>query len=168
MKKRLLTVNITYMVGEQKYTTSRLASLKFDPKKTPSDDAFCKRACEVTRKNFNATFPYLDVVGIDSHVAIEADFVESEECRDPLEDGYSSEISIDRIEQLVEETKPYTDRLVLNGWAPMETIEHFQARGHYVNTFEDPDNKDQYTVIKWGRIHTEPSVYIGGCEKCSS
>lgn len=68
---------------------------------------------------------------------------------DPLEDGYSAEMSLDRIDQLIGEMKPYTDRVVLNGWAPSETVEHFQDRLYYVNTFEDPDNKDQYTVIKW-------------------
>ena len=67
-------------------------------------------------------------------------------------DHYDIEgMSIDNILQLVEETKRYTDFVALKGWPDLSLIEDLQKRRLYVNTIQDADTKDNYTVIKFHR-----------------
>lgn len=151
MKKRLVNVSYTFKTGDKEYTESQVVSVKVKSGATDKSEAAERLAVETVEKWFRSEYPESECSRITGRVILEATLyaVITGAIKELKEDGYSSEISIDRIEQLIDETKPYTDRLVLNGWAPIETIQHFWVLGHYVNTFEDPDNKDQYTVIKW-------------------
>lgn len=147
MKKKFVLVNYAFTTGDHEYQNAKLVSIRFEGG-IPDLNAviLAEKRVESWFRNTHPESTLNHVIGGET---LEATYLLRDELTKKPDDGYSSDMSIDRIEQLLEETKPYTDRLVLNGWAPMETIEHFQARGHYVNTFEDPDNKDQYTVIKW-------------------
>lgn len=151
-------MNYEFTTGDEKFSHSRLMSIKFDPKSKPTEEDFTEFAYHKSKAWFAKRYTESTLTHVICEPAIEGTLDEVTVTRaaqsDPLEDGYSAEMSLDRIDQLIGEMKPYTDRVVLNGWASPDTIRYFAGRpGHpryYVNTFEDPDNHDRYTVIKWG------------------
>jgi len=156
MKKRLVNVSYTFKTGDKEYTESQVVSVKVESGATDKSEAAERLAVETVGKWFRSEYPESECSRITGRVILEATLyaIITGAIQEREEDSYSAEMSLDRIDQLIGEMKTYTDRVVLNGWAPTETIEYFAGRpGHaryYVNTFEDPDNHDRYTVIKWG------------------
>jgi hypothetical protein len=147
--KKLLLASFYFSTGETEYSAQRLVLVDSAPSKTELEDIY--EAERIFQPWFSGTFPEskLDHVMILPPITAEGVSFGSPEGSATNEDGHGANLSIDRIEQLINETRPYTDRVVLNGWAPVKTIEHFQKVGYYVNTIQDADNKDNYTVIKF-------------------
>jgi hypothetical protein len=147
MKKKIILVNYNFTIGDERHRDSVLVSLKYDKEGQYTETQEREKAIETVLEWFEKMYPESKIVSVVPNHAITA-AMDKPVLNADKEDGYGADLSIDRIEQLIEETKHYTDRLVLNGWAPMATILHFQ-KGYYVNTIQDADNKDNYTIIKW-------------------
>jgi len=149
--KKLLLASFNFTTGGIGYSSIRLVAVKSGKK---TDLEYIKDAEKIFAKWFPKVHPESSLNHVIILPAITDDstlpLVDNNVAESTPEDGYSADMSVDRIEQLIEETRPHTDRLVLNGWAPMKTIEYFQKLGHYINTIQDADNKDNYTIIKWG------------------
>jgi hypothetical protein len=148
MKKKLIPVQIDLKDGQREFQISQIVSLRYD--KESHEETELKSVIDACVAWAGKCYPDVLVVKVTPFPMIYAEISGYGSSSSTPEDGYSADLSIDRIEQLIEETKPYTDRLALNGWAPIKTIEHFQKVGHYVNTIQDADNTDNYTIIKWG------------------
>jgi hypothetical protein len=148
MKKKIILVNYDFTTGDERHSDSVLVSLKYDREGQYTKVEERDKAVETVFDWFEKQYPESKIVSIVPIHTITA-AMDKPVLDAQKEDGYSADLSTDRIEQLIEETKPYTDRLVLNGWAPVKTIEHFQKADYYVNTIQDADNKDKYTIIKF-------------------
>lgn len=151
MKKKIILVNYVFTTGSERYEQSVLVSLKYEYEGQYTVEQEENAAIEAVIQWFKTRYPESELLSVVPNHTISATM---NSIRQTVEnDGYSAEMTIDRIDQLIAEMKPYNDRLVLNGWAPMDTITYFKGRPgrprYYVNTFEDPDSKDKYTVIKW-------------------
>lgn len=73
--------------------------------------------------------------------------------RDNYQDGFNSnKLSIDQISQLIEQTAPYANFLVLADQMRFAMIKALEKQGHYVNTIQDLHSKEWYTLIKWPEI----------------
>jgi hypothetical protein len=118
MKRKIVNVNYTFKTGGNTYNESQIVTIKVDGIAKPKAEEIERLAVETVEIWFRATYPKSECIKISGRVPLEKTYFASVHSHN-AEDGYSADLSVDRIEQLIEETKPYTDRLVLNGWAPV-------------------------------------------------
>jgi hypothetical protein len=157
----IVLVNYAFTTGENEYRESKLVSVRFEDR--PTDQDVRMFAEDSVQKWFPTIYPESKLDHVMASMPLEVTFTPGKRPKTRLnsedlralrlfkEDGYSANMSFDNIYQLVEETGPYTDRLVLNGLAEYSTIEAFEDLGCYVNTMRDESDGSNYTVIKWSK-----------------
>jgi len=152
MKKKFMTVDFKFTTGENEYRISRLISIRYDAASNPTEHDFTEASYHVAKGWFSKEFPESECLSIIVDGLIEGNLSEVKVSRE-LRDHYDSEaLSLSQIEQLIEETKPYTDFVVLKGNVCGDYIEKLEGvYGHYCNTMQDSETKDEYTVIKFKR-----------------
>jgi hypothetical protein len=79
---------------------------------------------------------------------------QARESKIPLPDGYDAfKINYGQLCQLIEETGPYTDFLVLKNLLKWSWINKLERKGYYVNFFEELRTKQSFTLISWNVEH---------------
>lgn len=58
-------------------------------------------------------------------------------------------LSAGDVTQLIEQSGPFTDSLILKNLAPWDLLKALEKQGFYVNTMIDESAKNNYTVIVW-------------------
>lgn len=72
------------------------------------------------------------------------------EMRGSLPDTFDAyTLTWDQIVQLIEQSAPFSDVLILKNLAAYDHLKRLEGVGFYVNTLHDPEADEHYTVIRW-------------------
>lgn len=167
--KKLLLASFYFSTGETEYSAHRLVAIQSTTQRTDQQDS--EEAERVFLKWFpnvypesklnhvmvlpaiteGSTYPRIEATvsaGMKSKI-ITAD--EAKKLRGELPDAYDTDhLSLDQVAQQIEQTAPYTDRLVLKNLISPKFIFRLEADGFYVNTMIDESAREHYTIISWG------------------
>jgi|SRR6185369_542454 len=163
MKKKMMLVNYEFTTGTERFSHSQIISLRFEGKKTEEQEK--RAAIDALIAWFEKTYPeselqsvapcptiYADMYTANVHPAQVPKFSIAEQARRSrleLPDAYDAGLlNAGQVVQLIEETSPYTDFLVLKNLLPGDIIEVCEAGGCDVIRFIN-GGEMQYTLITW-------------------
>lgn len=123
MKKRLFLVNYGFTIAGHEYSEYKLVSIKYEG---VLDEEWGRQLAEAQVSTWFEQFTDCTPTKFIASTALEASYPQRK--TEVLADHYDGEaLFLDQILQLIEETKPYTDFVVLKGCVP----------GRYIQQLED-------------------------------
>lgn len=149
MKKRLFLVNYGFTLAGHEYSEYKLVSIKYEG---VLDEDWGRQLAEAQVSTWFEQFTDCTPTKFIASTALEASYPQSK--TEELADHYDGEsLTLNQIIQLIEETKPYTDFIVLKGLVSGDILQALEGPKYklYVNTMQDSVTKNNYTVIKFKR-----------------
>jgi len=142
-------VNYGFTLAGHEYSEYKLVSIKYEG---VLDEEWGRNLAEAQVSTWFEQFTECTPTKFIASAALEASYPQRK--TEVLADHYDGEsLTLDQIVQLIEETKPYTDFVVLRGLVSGDILNILEGPKYkfYVNTMQDSVTKDDYTVIKFKR-----------------
>jgi len=151
---KVMLVSYGFKNGEHRYDDMNLVIVQTEHVSDPEEDR--KKAEVILKDWWTRQFNEADLIYVSAKTTIgghlKAQLIEQPSTS--IADHYDGEsLSLDQIFQLIEETRPYTDFVVLKGLVSGDILQALDGPKYkfYVNTMQDPRTLDDYTVIKFKR-----------------